>query len=83
MMLVMPLRMLGMWVGQAQRATASGERFFEVIDEPEEIFDAAGAIDLAPGPGASSSKESRSATTRAGACSRASTSRSGRARRSR
>ena len=39
MMLVMPLRMLGMWVGQAQRATASGERFFEVIDEPEEIFD--------------------------------------------
>ncbi len=51
MMLVMPLRMLGMWVGQAQRATASGERFFEVIDEPEEIFDTATAIDLAPGPG--------------------------------
>jgi ABC-type multidrug transport system fused ATPase/permease subunit len=51
MMLVMPLRMLGMWVGQAQRATASGERFFEVIDEPEEIFDAAGAIELPPGPG--------------------------------
>ena len=36
-MLVMPLRMLGMWIGQAQRATASGERIFEVIDEPEEI----------------------------------------------
>ena len=51
MMLVMPLRMLGMWVGQAQRATASGERFFEVIDEPEEIFDATDATELAPGPG--------------------------------
>ena len=41
-MLVMPLRMLGMWIGQAQRATASGERIFEVLDEPEEIADAAG-----------------------------------------
>ena len=40
MMLVMPLRMLGMWIGQAQRATASGERIFEVIDEPEEVADA-------------------------------------------
>ena len=36
-MLVMPLRMLGMWIGQAQRATASGERIFEVIDEPEDV----------------------------------------------
>ena len=43
MMLVMPLRMLGMWIGQAQRATASGERFFEVIDEPEEVADEPGA----------------------------------------
>ena len=51
MMLVMPLRMLGMWIGQAQRATASGERFFEVIDEPEEVADAAGAGELPPGPG--------------------------------
>ncbi len=32
-MLVMPLRMLGMWIGQAQRATASGERVFQVLDE--------------------------------------------------
>ena len=38
-MLIMPLRMLGMWIGQAQRATASGERIFEVLDEPEEIAD--------------------------------------------
>jgi ABC-type multidrug transport system fused ATPase/permease subunit len=50
-MLIMPLRALGMWIGQAQRATASGERIFQVIDEPEEIQDAPGAHDLAPGPG--------------------------------
>ncbi len=50
-MLVMPLRMLGMWIGQAQRATASGERIFQVMDEPEEIQDAPEAQPLAPGPG--------------------------------
>src|SRR5919202_310656 len=50
-MLVMPLRSLGMWIGQAQRATASGERIFQVMDEPEEIVDAPGAIDLPPGGG--------------------------------
>src|SRR5712691_8686156 len=51
LMLVMPLRMLGMWIGQAQRATASGERIFEIIDEPEEVSDRPGAIELPPGPG--------------------------------
>jgi ABC-type multidrug transport system fused ATPase/permease subunit len=50
-MLVMPLRMLGMWIGQAQRATASGERIFEVMDEPEEVADRPGAIELPPGDG--------------------------------
>ncbi len=50
-MLVLPLRALGMWIGQAQRATASGERIFQVIDEPEEIGDAPGAAELPPGPG--------------------------------
>ncbi len=50
-MLVMPLRMLGMWIGQAQRATASGERIFQVMDEPEEIQDAPDAQPLPPGPG--------------------------------
>jgi ATP-binding cassette subfamily B protein len=50
-MLVMPLRMLGMWVGQSQRATASGERIFEVMDEPEEISDQPGATDMPPGEG--------------------------------
>jgi ATP-binding cassette subfamily B protein len=50
-MLVMPLRQLGMWIGQAQRATASGERIFQVIDEPEEIGDARNAPELPAGPG--------------------------------
>jgi ATP-binding cassette subfamily B protein len=51
LMLVMPLRMLGMWIGQAQRATASGERIFEVIDEPEDVRDVPGARHLPPGDG--------------------------------
>jgi ABC-type multidrug transport system fused ATPase/permease subunit len=51
-MLVMPLRALGMWIGQAQRATAAGERIFEVIDEPEEVANAATARELPSGGGA-------------------------------
>jgi ABC-type multidrug transport system fused ATPase/permease subunit len=51
LMLVFPLRMLGMWIGQIQRATAAGERVFEVLDEPEEIRDRAGAGELPPGRG--------------------------------
>jgi ABC-type multidrug transport system fused ATPase/permease subunit len=50
-MLVMPLRMLGMWIGQAQRATASGERIFEVIDEHEDVAERPGAEELPPGEG--------------------------------
>ena len=50
-MLVMPLRMLGMWIGQAQRAIAAGRRIFEILDEPEEIADRAGALELPAGPG--------------------------------
>ena len=50
-MLVTPLRSLGMWIGQAQRATASGERIFEVMDEPEEVTDRPGAIELPAGEG--------------------------------
>jgi ATP-binding cassette subfamily B protein len=50
-MLVMPLRMLGMWIGQAQRATASGERIFEVLDEPEGIADRPDAHPLPQGTG--------------------------------
>jgi ABC-type multidrug transport system fused ATPase/permease subunit len=50
-LLVLPLRMLGMWIGQAQRATASGERIFEVMDEPEEITERPDAIELPDGDG--------------------------------
>src|SRR5205814_10308445 len=50
LMLVMPLRMLGMWIGQAQRATASGERIFEVMDEPEDVADRPAARELPRGP---------------------------------
>jgi ABC-type multidrug transport system fused ATPase/permease subunit len=50
-MLIMPLRMLGMWIGQSQRATASGERIFQVLDEPEEVADSPEAVDLPEGPG--------------------------------
>src|SRR2546421_4661342 len=50
-MLVTPLRSLGMWIGQAQRATAAGERIFQVLDEPEEVADRGGAAELPPGGG--------------------------------
>ena len=75
-MLVMPLRSLGMWIGQAQRATASGERIFQVLDEPEEIADRPAAIELPAGDGASASRTSRSPTSPGGRCSRTSTWRS-------
>ena len=38
-MLIWPLRMIGMWIGQYQRAIASGERIFQLIDEHPEIAD--------------------------------------------
>src|SRR5438128_12675180 len=50
-LLVMPLRMLGMWIGQAQRATAAGERIFQVLDEPEEVADRPAAAELPAGEG--------------------------------
>jgi ATP-binding cassette subfamily B protein len=50
-MLVTPLRSLGMWIGQAQRATAAGERIFQVLDEPEEVRDREDARELPPGDG--------------------------------
>jgi ATP-binding cassette subfamily B protein len=40
-----------MWIGQAQRATAAGERIFEIMDAPEEIADRPGASELPPGGG--------------------------------
>ena len=51
LMLMMPLKMLGNWIGLTQRATASGERIFEVVDEPESVSDRPAAPDLPAGPG--------------------------------
>jgi ATP-binding cassette, subfamily B, bacterial len=50
-MLVVPLRSLGMWIGQAQRATAAGERIFQVLDEPEDVAARPDAVELPPGEG--------------------------------
>src|SRR5205823_6545005 len=50
-LLIFPLRMLGMWIGEGQRATASGERIFQILDQAEDICDAPGARELPPGPG--------------------------------
>jgi len=44
--LVFPFRVFGMLVGQAQRATASGRRIFEVLDTQPEIAEAADARPL-------------------------------------
>ncbi|HVG89511.1 MAG TPA: ABC transporter ATP-binding protein, partial [Gaiellales bacterium] len=52
LLLVMPLRMIGMWVGQYQRAMASGERVLEVLDEQRDVVEAADARPLPDGPGA-------------------------------
>ena len=51
LLLVMPLRMLGMWIGTSQRAVASGERIFEVLDEVEDVTNAPDAKPLPPGEG--------------------------------
>jgi ATP-binding cassette subfamily B protein len=51
LMLVQPLRMLGYWISEFQRAVASGERIFEVIDEPEDVTEKPDAGPLPPGDG--------------------------------
>ncbi len=51
LMLIFPLRMLGSWIGWAQRAIASGERIFELLDEPEEIVEHPNARPLPAGDG--------------------------------
>jgi ATP-binding cassette subfamily B protein len=45
-MLQMPFMMLGFLMMMGQRAAASAGRIFEILDEPAEITDRAGAIDL-------------------------------------
>ena len=51
LLLVVPLRSIGMWVGQYQRAMASGERIFEVLDYDRDILDRPDAEVLAPRAG--------------------------------
>ena len=52
LLLMLPLRAIGMWVGQYQRAMASGERVFEVLDEHRDIVERPAARPLPAGPGA-------------------------------
>ena len=83
-MLVMPLRMIGMWVGQVQRAVASGTRVFELLDVEPQIVGRPSTRRRSPPAAAScASRTCASATTRSGRSSTASTSTSPRAARSR
>jgi ABC-type multidrug transport system fused ATPase/permease subunit len=50
-MLIWPLRMIGMWIGQYQRAIASGERIFQLMDESAEIADPPEPLPLPEGGG--------------------------------
>ena len=50
-MLVWPFRSLGQLIGSAQRATASGQRIFEVLDAAPEVAEREGAVALPPGGG--------------------------------
>ena len=50
-LLIWPLRMIGMWIGQYQRAVASGERIFEVLDETSDITDPPHPLELPAGGG--------------------------------
>jgi ATP-binding cassette subfamily B protein len=51
LLLVVPLRSVGMWVGQYQRAMASGERIFEILDVDRDILERPEAGPLPEGPG--------------------------------
>jgi ATP-binding cassette subfamily B protein len=51
LMLLPPMRQLGMSLGLAQRATASGARLFEVLDRRPEIVAPADAVPLPAGNG--------------------------------
>jgi ABC-type multidrug transport system fused ATPase/permease subunit len=50
-MLATPMRVLGIALGMAQRAVASGNRMFEILDRPPRIESPPDAPELAPGPG--------------------------------
>jgi ATP-binding cassette subfamily B protein len=50
-MLIGPMRSLGMTLGLAQRATASGQRIFQVLDRDPRIIAPPSALPLPPGSG--------------------------------
>src|SRR5215207_5226746 len=50
-MLIGPMRMLGMSLGMAQRAVASGNRMFEILDREPRVTSAPDAPPLPDGPG--------------------------------
>jgi ATP-binding cassette subfamily B protein len=50
-MLIGPMRGLGMALGMAQRAVASGNRLFEILDREPRVSGPPGAPKLPPGPG--------------------------------
>ena len=52
LMLMFPMRMLGMALGMAQRAVASGNRIFQVLDREPAVMSPPGARPLPPGGGA-------------------------------
>ena len=56
-MLMGPMRMLGMSLGMAQRAVASGNRLFEILDREPEVTSPPGAPALPDGPGAVSFRD--------------------------
>src|SRR5215204_1793032 len=57
MMLMGPMRMLGMSLGMAQRAVASGNRLFEILDREPRVTSPPGAPALPDGPGAVSFRD--------------------------
>ncbi len=65
LMLLGPMRMLGIALGMSQRATASGQRIFQILDREPRLTVPAGRRRCRPATGASSCATSRCATTRA------------------
>jgi ABC-type multidrug transport system fused ATPase/permease subunit len=61
LMLLSPMRMLGMTLGLAQRATASGARLFEILDREPEIV---APVDARPLPAGTGRVELRDVTLR-------------------
>ncbi len=51
LMLIGPMRMLGMALGMAQRAVASGNRMFEILDREPRVASPEDAPELPPGAG--------------------------------